>query len=112
MTMRERLIELLNDWGNKENDGVRAESMADYLLANGIIVPPCKVGDTVYCIVEGFDVVMEGHIRQLIVAEGIFIDCVIRGYFNQVFHSSKIGKTVFLTREEAEQALRKEDEGK
>ena len=110
--MRERLIELLNDWGNKENDGVRAESMADYLLANGVIVPPCKVGDTVYCIVEGFDVVMEGHIRQLIVAEGIFIDCVIRGYFNQVFHSSKIGKTVFLTREEAEQALRKEDEGK
>ena len=82
------------------------QNLADYLLENGVIVPPCKVGQTVYCIVEGFDVVMEGHIRQLIVAEGIFVDCVIRGYFNQVFHSSKIGKTVFLTKEEAEQALK------
>lgn len=36
---RERLIEMLNEWGNKENDGVRAESIADYLLANGVIVP-------------------------------------------------------------------------
>lgn len=24
-----------------------AEFAADYLLANGVIVPPCKVGDTV-----------------------------------------------------------------
>lgn len=110
MTMRERLIELLKN--APRNTRAFYGQYADYLLANGVIVPPCKVGDTVYCIVEGFDVVMEGHIRQLIVAEGIFIDCVIRGYFNQVFHSSKIGKTVFLTREEAEQALRKEDEGK
>ena len=70
------------------------------------IIPPCKVGDKVYCIVEDFDEVMEGHVRQFIVAEEIFVDCVIRGYFNQVFHSSKIGKTVFLTREEAEAKLK------
>ena len=70
------------------------------------IVPPCKVGDMVYCIIEGFEEVMEGHIRQLIVSEEIFVDCVIRGYFNQVFHSSKIGKTVFFSREEAVQALK------
>ena len=43
MTERERLIEMLNEWGNKENDGVRAESIADYLLANGVILPPVKV---------------------------------------------------------------------
>ena len=48
MTERERLIELLLEWGNKENDGVRAKSIADYLLANGVIVPPCKVGDKIY----------------------------------------------------------------
>lgn len=29
---RERLVDLLQEWGNKENDGVRAESIADYLL--------------------------------------------------------------------------------
>ena len=111
--MRDRLIELM---GQAEFAYLDFSKMypcekslkdftADYLLENGIIVPPCKVGGKVYCIVEGFDVVMEGHIRQLIVAEGIFIDCVIRGYFNQVFHSSKIGKTVFFTKEEADRAL-------
>ncbi len=116
--MRDRLIELLNkqscpspllcDKNCKYADleTCYAERVADHLLSNGVIVPPCKVGDTVYCIVEGFDKVMEGHIRQFIVAEGIFVDCVIRGYFNQVFHSSKIGKTVFLTREEAEAKLK------
>lgn len=46
---RERLIEMLNEWGNKENDGVRAESIADYLLANGVIVPP---SEHVYFIVD------------------------------------------------------------
>nr|DAV57913.1 MAG TPA: LysW biosynthesis protein LysW [Caudoviricetes sp.] len=34
MSEHERLVELLQDWGNKENDGVRAESIADYLLEN------------------------------------------------------------------------------
>lgn len=82
------------------------EICADYLLENGVIVSPCKVGDTVYCIIEGFNEVMEGFVRQFIVAEGIFADCVIRGYFNQVFHSSQIGKTVFTTKEKAKQALK------
>ena len=114
--MKDKLIELMykefkeltmdGDWKFTEMLG----GVADYLLANGVIVPPCKVGDTVYCIVEGFDVVMEGHIRQLIVAEGIFIDCVIRGYFNQVFHSSKIGKNVFLTKEEAVKEMEQRNE--
>lgn len=35
---RDRLIELLYDWGNKENDGVKAESIADHLIANGVTV--------------------------------------------------------------------------
>lgn len=47
MSERKRLIELLQEWGNKEDDGVRAESIADYLLENGVIVLPVKVGKTV-----------------------------------------------------------------
>ena len=46
MTDRERLIELC-DTNNGWVDEVPAEKFADYLLANGVIVPPCKVGDTV-----------------------------------------------------------------
>ena len=48
--MRDRLIELIESaryWGS----GTSAE-IAEYLLANGVIVPPCKVGDTVYRIVK------------------------------------------------------------
>lgn len=40
---RNKLVRLLNDWGT-----VESEALADYLIANGIILPPCKIGDTVY----------------------------------------------------------------
>lgn len=56
--MRDRLIELIDDfihtkdvkwWYSEELD----EQLADYLLENGVIVPPCHVGDTVYQICFG-----------------------------------------------------------
>lgn len=47
MTERDRLIELLNTYMSG-CDGDYAEELADYLIANGVIVPPCKVGDTAY----------------------------------------------------------------
>lgn len=113
MTEREKLVNLLFEWGNKENDGVRAESIADYLLENGVIVPPCKVGDTVYCIIKGFSGVMRGRVCSFILTDKkTTIHCAIDGYFGQDFPYCEFGKTVFLTKEEAEQALRKEDEGK
>ena len=48
---RDRLIELVfkseySDFPCHLNN-VRIEDLADYLLANGVIVPPCKVGDKV-----------------------------------------------------------------
>ena len=45
--MRNKLIELLIE-GHKQY--LFYDQIADYLLANGVIVPPCKVGDTVYFI--------------------------------------------------------------
>lgn len=36
--MREKLIKLLIDWGTKNNDSLDTESVADYLLANGVTV--------------------------------------------------------------------------
>lgn len=52
MTERERLIELLNNslTGSIGLSSVLSTSIADYLLANGAIVPPCNIGDTVYYI--------------------------------------------------------------
>ena len=53
MTDRDRLIELIKNAFLEENekrDFITEEHTADYLLANGVIVPPCKVGDVVYVI--------------------------------------------------------------
>ena len=45
--MRDRLIELLANSGCSADLDTYQE-IADYLLANGVIIPPCKVGDKVY----------------------------------------------------------------
>ncbi|MCI9626511.1 MAG: hypothetical protein HFI90_06985 [Clostridia bacterium] len=59
MNERERLIELMGTtlFGNlcnhcgadksREREKV-LEITADYLIANGVVMPPCKLGDTVY----------------------------------------------------------------
>ena len=44
--MRDRLIELL--CGHYMNTTSDATEVADYLLENGVIVPPCKVGEIVW----------------------------------------------------------------
>lgn len=42
--MRDRLIELLGDY-------LYSEQIVDHLLKNGVIAPPCKVGDKVYKVI-------------------------------------------------------------
>ena len=50
--MRDRLIKLIKEakkqTKNANCDIERNMIFADYLLANGVIVPPCKVGDVIY----------------------------------------------------------------
>lgn len=110
MTQREKLIELLLSC-DKSNDVLScfherprkkqaSVIIADHLLANGIIVPPCKVGDTVYYIHEGGYRVYEGKVTNFIYVAntksfGIHYD---GGY-------GIFGRYVFLKREEAEKAL-------
>ena len=52
MTDRERLIDLIREakkhTKNANSDLERNMIFAEYLLEHGVIVPPCKVGDTVY----------------------------------------------------------------
>lgn len=98
--MRERLIELLNEWGNKENDGIRAESIADYLLGNGVIVMPCKTGDIVYE-TDGVRI-YELRILDISLHKN-------RPYYKTEsidFDDNAIGKSIFLTRQEAETKLK------
>lgn len=47
MTQKDRLIELLHDWGTKNTDGINADSVAEHLIENNVMVLPCKVDDLI-----------------------------------------------------------------
>ena len=118
MTDKDRLIELLVDF-NPYKDPIRQmadrmiiEKIADYLLANGVIVPPCKVGKTVYCLVQGFENPLKATVNRITVqASGVVISCSVLGYFGQSYMATDFGKTVFLTKEEAEEKLKEISNG-
>ena len=101
--MRDRLIELIQD---SVNGYARhwAEIIADYLLANGVIAPPCKVGDIVYSLMGGFPEEMKVNRLMLTLKPNNEYPLDFIREFDD------FGKTVFLTKEEAEKAL-KEREG-
>ena len=115
MTDRDRLIELIQ---NAVNGCARhwAEIIADYLLANGVIVLPCKVGDTVYYIEGAYYNSIRQTARPIKVTEiswkagrsgkDLGFALIANG---TRYKFSSIGKTVFLTKEEAEQALKERD---
>ena len=114
MTERERLIEVLSNidyaCDNGSNLQDRIEFIADYLLANGVIVPPCKVGDTVYEICERrrSGKWQKAIVERVVQGIEIGIDKILtaRCGTTAYVYLSRLGKTVFLTREEAETALK------
>lgn len=135
MNERERLIELLRVPIFPKEGVDPAEVVADYLLANGVIVPPCKVGDTVYVISESR--VKEAEIDEILRRRNdakIFVafecgedDCAScpfnawqrsycgewdcdNAYGSAELAEEEFGKTVFLSREEAEKALAERSE--
>ena len=127
MTEKERLIKLLMQ-GELEADkqGVfncsrsewKAEIMADFLLSNGVIVPPCCIGDTVYEIRENGKNPISGRRFDRCITTVQMLDCAaIRKstlYAKEKRYakndSVRLGKTVFLTREEAEKALEESED--
>ena len=92
MSDRERLIDLMIEAKRTDPEtGSFADYLADYLLSSGVIVLPCKVGDTLYC-----ESAIKGHITYLKAPDLEWI------FENREF----FGKEIFLTREEAERALK------
>ena len=47
---RDRLVELLQEYTDNNNGGGNNHGRADHLIANDVIVPPCKIGETLYLI--------------------------------------------------------------
>ncbi len=102
--MRERLIKLIKNVTSCEK--CFDEDIADYLIANGVIVPPCKVGQVVYRIYWDFriDKCKVSALTQK--SDESFKIRVTSGINRSVFEVTpdKLGKSIFLTREEAEKA--------
>lgn len=126
--MRERLIELLDDFGDdialcdackrSKDDCVacKNELLAEHLLKNGVVVLPCKVGDVVYYTSKSpislsvipnkiykADVVRIVHTNN-----GVTVCIQIHNEYGCTeIPYVKLGKDIFLTKEEAEAALEK-----
>lgn len=73
-----------------------------------IIVPPCKVGDTVYYPSFNIGMVLSYKVVSIkLNSKGLYIVLDSRLRNEQMTHrATQIGKTVFLTQEEAEKALK------
>ena len=71
------------------------EHLADYLIEHGVIVLPCKVGDTLCC-----ESAIKGHITYL---EAPNLEWIVE-------NKELFGKEIFLTREEAEKALKEREQ--
>lgn len=116
--MRDRLVELIK--ARVENKTWCVTDLADYLLANGVVVPPCKVGDKVYMVVNDKRVKQPYECKVIGFWYSKYEDCCtihLERYVNGKSYSTfsvrftDVGKTVFLNREDAKRAL-KGDVGK
>jgi hypothetical protein len=120
MTDRERLVERIQI-SVPPSSSHWAEVIADELLADGWMRPPCKVGQTVYYFSHRpFNLSVQANtvyeaivVRIVTTSLGTQLVIQIRNEYGctEVPDIRSWGKTVFGTREEAEKALRK-DEGK
>ena len=131
MTERERLIELLSNidyaCDNESNLQDRIEFISDYLLANGVILSPVTVGDKVYvnpytwgylsfidyehCFIHSEHFVITEVVsiiktrKQNIIKLKIYNKTTCSPKYKR-YPISSIGITVFLTKEDAEKALK------
>lgn len=109
--MRKSLIQLC-DTNNGWVDEVPVEDFVENLIAGGVIVLPCKVGDTVYYIEGAYYNSIRKTVKPIKVTEiswkydrsGRNLGFALIAN-NTRYKFSSIGKSVFLTREEAEKKL-------
>jgi hypothetical protein len=105
--MRDRLIEIIKKVPYGVGVGAKfeqhfCEKVADCLLENGVIVPPVKVGDTIYVV----DVCATQIIKRQVTGIGQSEWGTIHIHsFGFRYPESSVGKIVFLTKEQAEKAL-------
>lgn len=118
MTKVEKIITLLNNYfetfGKSEVD---TNTLADYLYKNGIIVPPCRIYDSVYLVTNN------GKIDEYIVVEigeddfessYVVLEKSMSEYstIQMICNFEAFGVTAFTRHADAEKALAKITENK
>ena len=113
---RKRLIELLDkkydhfcDQCGVNKDSCYTENLADYLLANGMIMPPCKVGTHLYFLsgdLEKCEIIESSSWLYIVDSLGLItIEETLHELCYKYDYDYVFGVTVFSTYEEAEKAL-------
>lgn len=119
--MRERLIELISQCNAKNLNMVQLLEfekllLADHLLANGVIVPPCKVGDMLFALwsvpTEAKYVIYSAEVVEIRTSGSncrqtttfLLEPLAYRGRKKE-YRIDDFGKLVFTNKEEAEKAL-------
>ena len=116
MNQKEKLMELLHSFDqeplfcdicnrpDEDCDKCILDQRADYLIKNGVIVPPVKVGDTVYCIDYNF--VDRGVVYAVSQnKETLWFSARYESGLRYDYPAYSIGDGVLFTKEEAERAL-------
>lgn len=115
MTDKERITEILKAYTKKNNisaSSVILEEYAEDLLANGVIVPPCKVGAEIFGVFDNDDEqrkeIYEGKVICFSLDENNLLWARMRYKTGLTYWHTidDFGKTVFLTKEEAEEKLK------
>lgn len=118
MTDRDRLIELVDkakeEYANDITDHTETDYIVECLLNNGVIVPPCYIGQEIWYLCEHYDGSVEikkGKISML--QQKADKSWKFRITINSSvwdFKVDDIGVRYFLTKEEAEERLKKVNE--
>jgi hypothetical protein len=119
MTQIERIKGILMDYTKKNSimasTGI-LENYAEELVKNGVVIPPVKVGQTIYILWSGGRKgkgVAEFEVRSINLdtpddMEIVYRSKKLNATMCRYAKASDIGKTLFLSREEAEQTLERE----
>ena len=109
MTNKNRLAKLICESTKEQGDTWSFSEIADHLIKHGVIVPPCKVGDTVYVVSQG-----NGFTMRWDVYEGTVVDIhlnrhnklTIRVENGERFFGYYEPRFIHNTKEEADKALK------
>ena len=105
--MRDRLVDLLDKAFLESNDNYGmpcTDQVADHLIANGVVCPPCHIGKTVYMVGLVTNQIIKSVVTGIVYTENEMLLVMENGTYLSL--TQQLGKTVFLTKAQAEQKLK------